>query len=83
MGGIFQLMKYLEELEPGDCFEFENHTYLTLCDYKKNGQRCCVILKSGSTRWLEPDIIVDICPIYKLDEDNNVIAIKQIEQQHV
>lgn len=76
-------MKYIEELSPGDCFEFEKNNYVMLSDYKKRGERCCAILSNGSTRWLEPDTIVDICPIYKLDQDNNIIAIKPIEKQNV
>jgi hypothetical protein len=76
-------MKYLEELSPGDCFEFEQNNYLLLFDYKKNGDRCCSSLTSGSTRWLKPDSIVDLCPIYKLDQDNNIVAIKPVEKQNV
>ena len=66
-------MKYLEELETGDSFIFENDYYLKLLDYKKNGDRCCINLKNGSTRWLKSQSIVDVCPIYILDENNNII----------
>jgi hypothetical protein len=72
-------MKYLEELSPGDCFEFQNNNYVVLLDYKKSGQRCCAMLSNGSTRWLNPDAIVDISPIYTIDKDNNIIPIKPTE----
>ena len=76
-------MKYLEELEPGDCFEFENNNYLLLLDYKKNGDRCSAMLSNGSTRWLKPDSIVDICPVYTLDQDNNILPIKPTVKTNV
>jgi hypothetical protein len=70
-------MKYLEELSPGDSFELEENNYILLFDYKKNGDRYCAMLTNGSTRWLKSNTIVEICPIYKLDKENNVLSIKQ------
>lgn len=75
-------MKYLEELSPGDCFEFKDSNYVVLFDYKKNGDRHCVSLNNGSTRWLKSDSIVDLCPIYKLDSDNNILPIKPTSKQN-
>ena len=79
MARILQ-MKYLEELQPGDCFQLQNSNYVILLDYKKNGNRCCANLTDGSTRWLKADCIVDICPIYILDEDNNIVSVKPTEK---
>lgn len=73
-------MKYLEELEPGDSFIFEESTYIKLVDYKKNGDRCCANLKNGSTRWIESNTIVDASPLYSLDSDNNIVAIKETKK---
>lgn len=69
-------MKYLEEMEVGDSFEFENNYYVITSDYKKNGSRSCVNLKTGLGKWLEPNSMVEINPIYVLDSDNNIVAIK-------
>lgn len=81
--GRLSKVKYLEELEVGDCFEFESSNFITLLDYKKNGSRCCANLKTGSTRWLDGNSIVDINPIYLLDKDNNIVAIKETKKQDV
>ena len=76
-------MKYLEELESGDCFRFEDKYYLKLTDYKKTGERCCVSITSGSTRWLAGESIVYSDQLYTLDEDNNVIPLKPTRKQDV
>ena len=76
MGRISKIMKYLEELEPGDTFSLENQLYLLTCDFKKNGSKNCILLHNGQSRWLESNIIVTINPLYSLDKENNVIPIK-------
>lgn len=81
--GRLSKVKYLEELEVGDCFEFENCNFITLLDYKKNGNRCCANLKTGSTRWIEPNAVVNISPIYTLDKDNNIVALRETKKQDV
>lgn len=81
--GRLSKVKYLEELEPGDSFVFENVCYVKLLDYKKNGDRCCANLKDGSTRWLESNSFVDLNPLYSLDKDNNIVALKVTEKQDV
>jgi hypothetical protein len=73
-------MKYLEELDPGDCFDLEDSTYVLSSDYKKNGDRNCISLNTGFNKWISSDSIVDICPVYKLDEENNIVAIKPTEK---
>ncbi|HUU87223.1 MAG TPA: hypothetical protein VMX17_05675 [Candidatus Glassbacteria bacterium] len=83
MGRIPKLMKYLEELIPGECFTFEKNHYIKLGDYKKSGERCCVSLNTGTTRWLQENIMVDLEPIYSLDRENNVIAIRNTEKNNV
>ena len=72
-------MKYIEELQNGDCFEYQNKKFLLTADFKKNGSRLAYSLTDGSAHWLESNTIIEICPIYFLDKDNNIcpISIKE------
>lgn len=70
-------MKYLEELNNGECFEFQNNCFIITHDFKKNGDRSCIKLNDGSNNWLKPDTIVKIADIFTMDKDNNIIAIKE------
>lgn len=76
-------MKYLEEIATGDSFTYEEQVYIVTSDYKRNGDRLCVNLKTGFAKWLMPNNIVDICPIYVLDENNNVSPIKPTSKTNV
>jgi hypothetical protein len=76
-------MKYIEELSPGDSFFADNHNYLLTSDFKKNGCRLSYSLKSGNPKWFEANFVVDVEPIYILDKDNNIIAIKEIVKNNV
>lgn len=78
--GRVSKVKYLEEMDAGDTIEFENNYYVVTADYKKSGSRSCVNLKTGLSKWIEPNAIVDINPIYLLDSDNNIVAIKPTEK---
>jgi hypothetical protein len=70
-------MQYLEELVAGDCFEAEIGSFIVTTDFKKNGQRLCINLKSGISRWLESNHLIEKLDIFKLDKENNIIAIKE------
>jgi hypothetical protein len=70
-------MKYIEEIEAGDCFEFNKKFYVLTRDFKKNGDRLCVALQDGSPNWLKPDSIIQITDLFTMDKDNNIIAIRE------
>jgi hypothetical protein len=70
-------MQYLEELIPGDCFESEIGSFIVTTDFKKDGNRLCINLKTGISRWLESNYLVEKLDIFKLDKENNIIAIKE------
>lgn len=69
-------MKYLEEINAGDCFVFESKSYILTIDFKKNGDRLSYRLDNGNPIWLKGNALVTINPIYHLDIDNNIIPIK-------
>lgn len=70
-------MKYLEELNSGDCFEYNNDYYVLSCDFKNNGNRMCLSLKNGFSNWFGADSIVNLTDIFTLDKDSNIIALKE------
>lgn len=68
-------MKYLEELKPGDCFLYQNQLFLLTSDFKANGNKLSYSLITGFPVWLSSQNIVEQCPIYTLDKDNNTIPV--------
>lgn len=69
-------MKYLEELSVGDTFQLNSQVLVITSDFKKNGDRNCVNLSNGLSRWIGANTVVEVCPVYILDKDNNIVAIK-------
>lgn len=76
-------MKYIEELSIGDCFMSQTNYFIITTDFKKNGQRLCVNLNDGSTKWFDSNAFIDSIDIFTLDKDNNVIAMKKREKENV
>lgn len=70
-------IKFLEELKGGDVFVIGNNYFALSMDYKKNGDRMSLCLRSGQFQWLAGNTMVDKVPIYTMDTENNLIAIKE------
>jgi hypothetical protein len=68
-------MKYIEELIAGQTFVKDNHIFLLTTDYKKDGSKLAVSIEQGNLRWFKPNDMINTVPIFKLDENNNVIPI--------
>jgi hypothetical protein len=68
-------MKYLEELNIGDSFSYQNQLFVLTSDFKSNGNKLCYSLNTGFPTWLSSQTIVEHCPIYTLDKDNNIIPV--------
>lgn len=73
-------MKRLEELIYGDAFELEGKNYILTPDFKSGGKKMCIDLKSGSVTWIKQEEFVNHKPIYILDEDNNIVALRPMEK---
>lgn len=73
-------MKYIEELQNGDVFSYNDILYVLTHDTKSNGDRLCYSLINGSSRWLKPDLIIKHEPVYILDQNNNIQAIKETKK---
>jgi hypothetical protein len=70
------MSKYIEELKAGECFEVDRCFYLLTTDFKNNGQKMAIDLKTGFIRWFGASIIVEQSDIYVL-QDNNFMPIKE------
>jgi hypothetical protein len=70
-------MKYLEEIVIGDCFILDKKYYILTSDFKKDGKKYCINLKTGFGVWISPDSTVESVDIFTLDKDSNIIAIKE------
>jgi hypothetical protein len=74
---------YIEELSNGDCFDFKNNKYVLSSDHKRSGERLCLSLIDGSSRWLKGDTIIEKTQLFFMDKDNNIIAIKESKKENV
>lgn len=81
--GRLSEVKYLEEIETGQSITFEDNNYIVTSDYKRNGSRLCVNLRTGFSKWIASNDIVGVCPIYILDENNNISPIKPDSKTNV
>ena len=70
-------MKYLEELNIGDCFTISNSYFILTSDFKKNGDKLAVCLSNGLSKWINSSPVVDLVDIFTLDKENNIIAMKE------
>lgn len=73
-------MKYLEEINFGDCFNLNGKSFILTTDFKKNGDKLAVCLSEGTSQWIKTDCIIDPIDIFTLDKDNNIIAMKKREK---
>lgn len=71
--------KFLEELEPGSFFEFDNKRFLLTSDFKKNGDKFCIDIDNGQARWIKPDAHIHYINLYAMDINNNFNPIKEIK----
>lgn len=77
-------MSYLiEEIENGDSFESQGSHYVVTCDFKKNGNRLAINLKTGISEWFEPNTIIDKISLMFVNRDNNMISIKETKKDDI
>lgn len=76
-------MKYLEELEFGDCFATNGQYFILTTDFKANGKKLCINLVNGLSQWIADNTVIDNIDIFTLDKDNNIIAFKSRKKTDV
>lgn len=69
-------MKYIEELSVGNTFTMNDGLFILTTDFKGNGDKYCICLSDGTVRWLPSNAVVEVCPIYTLDKDNNILPVQ-------
>jgi hypothetical protein len=69
-------MKYLEELNPGVLFSYNETYWVVTSDFKKNGDRMCISIKDGFPSWMSSNTTVQEVDGYVLDANNNFVAIR-------
>lgn len=70
--------KYIEELNPGDCFLVEDCIFVLTIDFKKDS-RMSINLGNGNPRWIRNNVSVIKTEIYTLDQNNNISPINPQE----
>jgi hypothetical protein len=83
--------KYIEEIQPGQAFSIlgaesdrkisDRDLYILSCDFKSNGQRMCINLVNGTSRWLESTCVVDQVELYTMDKENCIIAVRETKNE--
>ena len=71
-------MKYLEELNNGDKFIYNNNCYLITSDYKnykEDIQRLCIDMNRGNKLWLINNTIVEQIFVFYQNKENILIEI--------
>ena len=76
-------MKYIEEIQNGDCFEYQGNKFLLTSDFRKNGNRLAYNLTNGLPKWFNAQDIIHICQIYTLDSNNNIEPVKETPKSDV
>jgi hypothetical protein len=73
------MLKFIEELESGDALELEGRSFIITSDFKKNGDRLCIDIATGNSRWIKSDYPVNLINLYTVDSNSNFMPIKEIK----
>lgn len=75
-------MKYIEEIDFGDLFSYNDKKYILSCDFKKHKnskKHMCVSILDGSIKWFESDTIIDVVVLYHRDNEGNIFLLKEFK----
>lgn len=75
-------MKYIEELVNGDSFTYNKEFFVLTSDFKKDNSRLSFNIKDGSPRWFSATEIVNKTELYFIDENNNIVPIKETKKDN-
>jgi len=77
-------MKYVEELSPGDFFQFKNNKLILSSDFKKNKtdfSHRAISIENGSSIWMNNTDIVDVIDLYYRDKEGNILLVKEYKDE--
>ena len=79
-------MKYLEELNPGDLFVWNNSKFILTTDFKQKkkdkSQKMAINIINGFIQWIVEDAIVEDLDLYYRDKDANIVALKERKNEY-
>lgn len=75
-------MKYLEELSHGQCFRYQDKQFILTTDFKSNGDKNCIDLSNGMSKWIDSSALVEDIDIYTLDKDNALAPIRERKNEY-
>ena len=76
-------MKYVEELFIGEFFNLNSEFFVNTQDFKKDGSKLAINLKTGFGKWIPHDSMVESIDLFVLDKENNFISIREREKASV
>lgn len=79
-------MKYIEELNAGDCFQYQNQKFILTSDTRRSKDRYqaqAISLDNGFPRWMDTDVAVEKLELYIIDNDKNIIPIKEYKDEFI
>lgn len=79
-------MKYVEELSPGDFFQYKNHKLVLSSDFKKNKTDLsyrAVSIENGSAMWINSSDIVETIDLYYRDKEGNILLVKEYKDDFI
>jgi hypothetical protein len=79
-------MKFLEEIESGSLFIWNNSRFILTSDYKeykdKKSTKMSVNIDTGNIQWIISDAMVEELDLYYRDKDSNIIALKERKNEY-
>jgi hypothetical protein len=79
-------MKYLEELNSGDLFLWNNDKFILTTDFKKSkedkSKKMAINIHNGFIQWIIEDAIVEDLDLYYRDKDANIVALKERKNEY-
>lgn len=77
-------MKFVEELDGGDCFLLNGKYYIVSNDYSKKKSedfRSCIKISDGFSNWIKSNEVVEQIPLFTLDIESNIVPIKETKKE--
>lgn len=78
------MKKYIEEIQNGECFMYNNKLYITTNDFRKNKEiyeKKTVSITDGTCRWMSHTNIVEKIDLFYRDKDNNILLCKEFKDE--
>jgi hypothetical protein len=79
-------MKYLEELNAGDLFLWNNDKFILTTDFKQSkedkSKKMAINIQNGSVQWIIEDAIIEDLDLYYRDKDANIVALKERKNEY-